>query len=104
MSETKYEYVNHPPHYNKYEYEVIEMMRRIYGDEKVKIWCELTAFKYRMRAGDKPNTPVEVDFKKEEWCLNKKKELDNLSNENQFDSGFKTVIDGVEYKVIYVKE
>ena len=101
MSETKYEYVNHPPHYNKYDYEVIEMMQRIYGIEKTMIWCELNAFKYRMRAGEKPNTPIEVDFQKEKWCLDKKNELRELLKENTIDSDIKTVIDGVEYKVIY---
>lgn len=73
--EEKYEYVNHPKHYNNYDVEVIEMMERIYGKEAVMLWCEMTAFKYRMRAGTKPNVPWDVDIEKETWCLDKKKEL-----------------------------
>jgi hypothetical protein len=66
----KYEEVNHPQHYNNYDVEVVEMMRRIWGDDEVKIWAKLNAFKYRMRMGTKPNTPIETDFKKEQYCLN----------------------------------
>lgn len=73
--EEKYEYVNHPKHYNNYDVEVIEMMERIYGKDAVMLWCEMTAFKYRMRAGTKPNVSWEVDIEKETWCLDKKKEL-----------------------------
>lgn len=63
----KGEQVNHPVHYNDYDVEAIEMMRRIWGDEKVKIFCTLNAFKYRMRAGHKDNT--EQDLSKERWYL-----------------------------------
>lgn len=73
--EPTYEMVNHPKHYNNYEYEVIEMMRRIYGDEKTAIFCELNAFKYRMRMGTKPTSPIEEDLEKEQWYLKKKQEL-----------------------------
>ena len=76
MADT-YEMVNHPSHYNKYDIEVIEMMRRIYGTEAVALWCEMTAFKYRMRLGEKPENPIEQDLKKEEWYLNKAKEYRN---------------------------
>lgn len=33
MKQEKKEAVNHPSHYNDYDVEVIEMMRRIWGDE-----------------------------------------------------------------------
>ena len=75
LTTSEYEMVNHPKHYNNYEYEVIEMMRRIYGDEKTAIFCELNAFKYRMRMGTKPTSPIEEDLEKEQWYLNKKQEL-----------------------------
>lgn len=65
-----YEMVNHPSHYNKYDVEVIEMMRRIWGDEEVRIWCKLSAFKYRMRLGEKPENSIEQDLKKENFYLN----------------------------------
>ena len=67
--EKEYEMTNHPQHYNKYDVEVIEMMRRIWGDEAVKVWCKLTAFKYRMRMGTKPDNPIEQDLEKERWYL-----------------------------------
>ena len=64
-----YEMVEHPSHYNKYDVEVIEMMRRIWGDEAVAIWCKLTAFKYRMRLGEKPENSIEQDLKKEKFYI-----------------------------------
>ena len=70
-----YEEVNHPDHYNVYDVEVVEMMERIFGIEETMSWCKLNAFKYRMRAGEKPTSTVEKDLKKEKWCLNKYKEL-----------------------------
>lgn len=70
-----YEEVNHPDHYNVYDVEVVEMMERIFGIEETMSWCKLNAFKYRMRAGEKPTSTVEKDLKKEKWCLNKYHEL-----------------------------
>ena len=35
----------------------------------------MTAFKYRMRVGTKPDNSVEQDLQKERWYLNKAKEL-----------------------------
>lgn len=86
--EQPYEMVNHPSHYNRYSYETIEMMRRIYGYDDTIKWCEMTAFKYRMRMGTKPISPVQEDLDKEEWYLKmrdnliaerNKKALDNIS-------------------------
>lgn len=54
------------------------MIVRIYGIEQAIIYCEINAFKYRMRAGTKPAQPVERDLEKESWYLNKKEELKNL--------------------------
>jgi len=71
------EQVNHPKHYNQYSTEVIDMMINIWGTEKAKIFCEINAFKYRMRLGLKSNT--EEDLKKEQWYLNKAKELSQSS-------------------------
>lgn len=69
------EHVNSPKHYNNYSIEVIEMMRRIWGDEATSLWCEMTAFKYRMRMGTKEDNPIERDLAKEAWYLAKAKEL-----------------------------
>ena len=68
------EEVNHPDRYNQYPIEVIEMMVAIWGKEAVKQWCEITAFKYRMRLGHKDN--VEQDLAKEQWYLNYAKTLE----------------------------
>ena len=74
-NEETYEMVNHPSHYNKYDIEVIEMLRRIWGGDATALWCEMTAFKYRMRLGEKPENPVEQDLKKEKWYLEKSKSI-----------------------------
>ena len=73
--ETEYEMVNHPSHYNQYDIEVIDMIIRIWGPEAAALWCDITAFKYRMRMGTKPGNSIEQDIKKEQWYLNKSKEI-----------------------------
>ena len=75
-----YEYVNHPAHYNDYDVECIEMMRRIWGDKETAIFCKLSAFKYRMRLGQKPNEPIERDLEKEKLYLSKYKEFEKGDN------------------------
>lgn len=81
--ESAYEMVNHPTHYNQYDIEVIDMIIRIWGPEAAALWCDITAFKYRMRMGTKPDNSIEQDIKKEQWYLNKSKEIrDNLINKN----------------------
>lgn len=79
-SEEKYEMVNSPKHYNSYSVEVIDMFEKIYGAELTSFWCELTALKYRMRMGTKPNNPIEQDLEKEQWYLQKAKELRSKLN------------------------
>lgn len=69
----KEDVVNHPKHYKKYPVETIDMMEAIWGKEKVAIYCLLNAFKYRMRMGMKDD--IKQDMAKEEWYLNKYKEL-----------------------------
>lgn len=66
-----YEMVNHPTHYNNYSVEVIDMMLRIWGPEATIQWCEMTAFKYRMRLGTKPENSIKQDLNKEKWYLDK---------------------------------
>ena len=44
--------VYHPNHYNG-KYECIEVMRDVFGDEAVKTFCKLNAFKYLWRASKK---------------------------------------------------
>ena len=73
----QYEHVNHPSHYNNYSVEVIDMMKKIWGAEATALWCEMTAFKYRMRMGTKPDNPVEQDLAKEAWYLEMAQKLMN---------------------------
>lgn len=61
------EQVNHPNHYNDYDIEVIEMMRRIWGDQAVVQFAQMNAFKYRMRAGHKDD--IDQELAKERWYL-----------------------------------
>lgn len=70
-----YEMVNHPKHYNNYDIETIDMMIKIWGIKATIIFCELNAFKYRMRMGTKPNQSIKQDIKKEKWYLKKADEL-----------------------------
>ena len=72
----EYDYIN-PNHYKDGSMEVIDMMVKIWGVEKVIAHCEITAFKYRMRAGKKPDQPIERDLEKANWYINKAKELEN---------------------------
>ena len=61
-----YDNVN-PAHYKSGDKEVWEMMIDVFGKEKYLAFCELNAFKYRMRAGKKPKTSVMDDFSKAVW-------------------------------------
>lgn len=72
LSDIKTENV-HPPRYNQYSIETLEMMRRIWGNEATIMWCEMTAFKYRMRLGHKDN--IESELEKESFYLNYAKRL-----------------------------
>ena len=70
-----YEEVENPEHYNQTSIEVWEMMLRIWGKEKFIAFCEMNAFKYRMRLGDKPNANIHVDLGKAKRHEDKAKEL-----------------------------
>jgi hypothetical protein len=50
-------------------------MIEVYGVEKFIAFCELNIFKYSMRIGKKPNSPVEDDLGKIKWYAQKLKEL-----------------------------
>ena len=68
----------------RYDLETIEMMRKIWGDEAVAQWCEMTAFKYRMRMGHKDD--IQQDMEKEQWYLRRAESLryrqKNIASEN----------------------
>lgn len=96
---TTYCYVNHPNHYNQYDVEVLTMMERIWGKDAVISFCKLSAFKYRMRMGTKPNEPIDRDIAKEKFyldyaqrlcqeslsILNKEPNENNITNEHSLD-------------------
>jgi hypothetical protein len=76
MNDKNYDCIN-PSHYKNYSLETIEMMQAIYGKEATALYCEMTAFKYRMRMGTKPGNSIEQDLAKEKWFLQKAGELRN---------------------------
>lgn len=78
--ETPYEWVSNPKHYNNYDVEVIDMIEKIWGTYLAAVWCQITAFKYRMRMGTKPDNDFSQDLKKEVWYLNKYHELTEKLN------------------------
>lgn len=61
------ESVNHPTHYHNSMYECIDLMREIFGDEMVRSFCVLNAYKYRFRAGNKQGAAANDDIAKAEW-------------------------------------
>ena len=70
----EYDHIN-PQHYKQLSVETSDMMIRIWGVDAFILFCELCAFKYRMRIGNKPDQPVERDMEKIRWYENKIKEL-----------------------------
>ena len=69
-----YDFIN-PSHYQEFSVEVIDMMAAIWGKEATALHCEMCAFKYKLRAGSKPDQPIERDLDKAAWYLSKAKEL-----------------------------
>lgn len=69
-----YNYID-PNHYKKGSKEVWEMMVAIWGKEAYIAHCEMCAFKYRMRLGEKPDQHIERDLAKAKWYENKANEL-----------------------------
>ena len=67
-----------PDHYKNSTIEVWEMMLKIWGKEKFIAFCEMNAFKYRMRAGDKDKETIKDDIRKAQWYENKIKELNGI--------------------------
>lgn len=68
------EMINHPSHYNlPNRKECIDEMIDIYGLKDVAKWCEITAYKYKYRAGHKGS--VTEDMSKAAWYTVKACEL-----------------------------
>lgn len=72
----EYDFIN-PDHYKKGDMEVWEMMVAVWGKAAFMLHCQMCAFKYRMRLGEKPDQPVERDLAKAKWYEDKFKELAN---------------------------
>lgn len=70
----EYDYIN-PAHYRINGKETFDMMVLIWGVDNAIAHCEMTAFKYRMRAGKKPDQPIQRDLDKAKWYEDKAKEL-----------------------------
>ena len=60
------EKVNHPDHYKTGKYECIEVMKEVFGEEAVKDFCKMNAFKYLWRENRKNG---QEDLKKAKWYL-----------------------------------
>ena len=76
----KYDIINKAPHYNCGKYECIEVMQEVFGEEKLKIWCILNAFKYLYRCYKKNGNE---DLRKATYYLNYiEKNLMNDDKEN----------------------
>jgi hypothetical protein len=70
------EKVNHPKHYNRKDaMECIDEMLLLFGEDEVKTFCKLNAWKYRYRSADKNG---DEDLKKSDWYLAKYKELNDV--------------------------
>lgn len=77
------EMVNHPSHYNlPNRKECIDEMIDIYGLKDVAKWCEITAYKYKYRAGHKGS--VVEDMSKAAWYTIKARELKSKRRWDKF--------------------
>lgn len=69
-----YDYIN-PDHYKQLPKESIEIMEYTFGIDATITFCQMNAFKYRLRLGNKPDQPVDRELDKIKWYENKAKEL-----------------------------
>lgn len=74
-----------PSHYTGGGIEVWEMMVKLFGEEDFCTYCEINAFKYRMRAGKKEGNSAEQDIKKALWYEGK---LEEIKRKNNLDNAF----------------
>ena len=69
-----YDNIN-PDHYKSGDKQVWEQMIALFGIDKYLAFCELNAFKYRMRAGRKPGQSSDQDISKARWYEDHMKSL-----------------------------
>ena len=60
--------VNQPSHYKSGDIECIDAMVSAFGEEEVRIYCKINAFKYTWRAGKKAGAET-TDLEKGVWYL-----------------------------------
>ena len=70
--------VNHPPHYNQYPFEVIEIIKFVLNKSKDEItpfqaYCLGNELKYRLRAGFKDPKKIKEDVDKALFYYNFRK-------------------------------
>ena len=68
------ESVEHPAHYADGKYECIDVMREVFGEDAVKDFCLLNAFKYLWRCKRK-HSEATTDIRKARFYLDKYIEL-----------------------------
>jgi hypothetical protein len=73
-TESRLKMVESPAHYQNFSQETWVMMLKIWGADKFAVYCEINAFKYKMRAGTKDGSSAIEDLQKAEWYLKKAKE------------------------------
>ncbi len=81
-----YDFVN-PDHYKYSDREIWEMQVAIWGPEAYITYCEINAFKYRMRMGKKPGQPHEQDLNKALWYERKATDLRAKISDNSLLDG-----------------
>ena len=79
---TKKEMVNHPQHYAQGGIECIDAMISAFGNDAVRDFCKINAFKYLWRLGHKDEEAQEIG--KIKWYLDKYLEL---SEDDSKDTG-----------------
>lgn len=65
--------VNHPPHYanGTKNFECIDIMEHIFGEDVTALYCLQNAFKYIWRMGSKGKNKEQEDLGKAKWYLDR---------------------------------
>lgn len=62
--------VNHPPHYTQGSIECVDAMLSAFGEEHLRIYCRLNAFKYLWRSAEHKDGE-QINLKKAIWYLHR---------------------------------
>lgn len=63
----QYDSKGNAKHYNDQRLRTILKIERTWGTYEAMVHCEITAFKYRDRIGDKKDQPIELELIKIKW-------------------------------------